>query len=76
MAYWKLSVIRTGTVNGVRLEKTMFVEMVTTSISDPLRTNTSTSHPQIGALFMNKYGVDLYKKGLISPTNIRSERIS
>ena len=54
----------------------MFVEMVTTSTSDPLRTNVSTSHPQIGTLFMNKYGVDLYKKGLISPTNLRSERIS
>ena len=76
MAHWKISVIRSGTVNAVRLEKTMFVEMVTTSTSDPLRTNVSTNHPQIGALFMNKYGVDLYEKGLISPTNLRSERIS
>ena len=76
MAHWKISVIRSGTVNAVRLEKTMFVEMVTTTTSDPLRTNVGTSHPQIGALFMNKYGVDLYKKGLISPSNLRSERIS
>lgn len=76
MAHWKISVIRTGTVNGIRLEKTMFVEMVTTSTSDPLRTNVSTSHPQIGAIFMNKYGVDFYKAGLVSPTNLRSERIS
>ena len=63
MAHWKISVIRTGTVNAVRLEKTMFVEMITTSTSDPLRTNVGTSHPQIGTLFLNKYGVDLYKKG-------------
>ena len=76
MAHWKISAKSNESVNGIRLEKTMFVEMVTTSISDPLRTNVCTSHPQIGALFMNKYGVDLYKKGLISPTNIRSERIS
>lgn len=76
MAHWKISVIRTGNVNTVRLEKTMFVEMITSSTLDPLRTNVSTNHPQIGALFMNKYGVDLYKKGLISPTNLRSERIS
>ena len=75
MAHWKISVIRSGMVNAVRLEKTMFVEMITSSTSDPLRTNVSISHPQIGTLFLNKYGVDLYKKGLISPTNLRSERI-
>ena len=76
MAHWKISVIRAGTVNTVRLEKTMFVEMITSSTSDPLRTNVGTNHPQIGALFLNKYGIDLYKKGLISPTNLRLERIS
>lgn len=76
MAHWKISVIRTGNVNTVRLEKTMFVEMITSSTLDPLRTNVSTSHPQIGALFMNKYGVDLLEAGLISPSHLQSEKIS
>jgi len=76
MAHWKISVKSNASVNKIRLEKTMFVEMVTTSTGDPLRTNISTSHPQIGALFMNKYGVDLHKAGVVSPSYLSSERIS
>ena len=76
MAHWKISVKNNESVNGVRLEKTMFVEMVTTSTSDPLTTNAGTNRPLIGDLFKNKYGVDLNKAGVITPSHLRSERIS
>ena len=76
MAHWKISVTRSVSVNRIRLEKSMFVEMITSSTSDPLRTNIMTSHPQIGELFRSKYGVDLYKAGVVNSSYLHSERIS
>ena len=76
MAHWKFTVKSNSSVNGVRLEKTMFVEMVTTCLSNPINTNPGTNRPLIGNLFLNKYGVDLYKAGVITPNYIQAERIS
>ena len=53
MALWRISVKTGGTVNGVRLEKGMYVECVTTSTSNPLQTNLTKNKPMIGQLFMN-----------------------
>ena len=75
MALWKISVKTSGTVNGVRLEKGMSVECVTTSTSNPLQTNLTKNKPMIGQLFKNKYGVDLDKAGLISPSRLVCEKI-
>lgn len=77
MALWRISVKRSESVNGIRLEKGMFVEMVTpVSMSDPLRSNPGENKPKINNLFVNKYGVDLLKPGLISVTHLESEKIS
>lgn len=47
MALWRISVKRSESVNGVRLEKGMFVEMVTpVSMSDPLRSNVTENKPK------------------------------
>ena len=77
MALWRISVKSSGTVNGIRLEKGMFVEMVTpVSMSDPLRSNPGENKPKINNLFVSKYGIDLLKAGLISPSHLQSENIS
>ncbi len=77
MALWRISVKRSESVNGVRLEKGMFVEMVTpVSMSNPLNSNPGENKPKINNLFVGKYGVDLLKAGLISPSHLQSEKIS
>lgn len=77
MSLWRISVKRSESVNGVRLEKGMFVEMPTpVTMSDPLRSNVTENKPKINNLFVGKYGVDLLKAGLISPSHLQSEKIS
>lgn len=75
MALWKITVKTSGNVNGVRFEKGMSVECVTSSTSNPLQTNLTKNKPIIGKLFLNKYGVDLEKAGLISPSRLTCEKI-
>lgn len=75
MALWRITVKTSGTVNGVRLEKGMSVECVTTSTSNPLQTNLTKNKPIIGNLFLSKYGVDLEKAGLINPGRLTCEKI-
>lgn len=77
MALWRISVKSSETVNGIRLEKGMFVEMPTpVSMSDPLRSNVGENKPKINNLFVSKYGIDLLKAGLISINHLESEKIS
>ena len=59
MALWKISVKNEVNKVGLRLEKGMFVEMATTSPSNPLTTNFSKNAPVINNLFQNKYGIEL-----------------
>ena len=75
MALWKISVKYSGTINGVGIEKGMSVECVTQSTSNPLQTNLTKNKPIIGRLFLNKYGVDLEKAGLINPGRLTCEKI-
>ena len=37
MALWKIEITQTGTINGVNIEKGMFVEMVTNSTTPPVQ---------------------------------------
>ena len=77
MALWRISVKRSESVNGICLEKGMFVDMVTpVSMSNPLNSNPGENKPKINNLFISKYGVDLLKPGLISVTHLESEKIS
>ena len=75
MALWKILVKTSGTINGVRIEKGMSVECVTQSTSNPLQTNLTKNKPIICRLFLNKYGVDLEKAGLINPGRLSCEKI-
>ena len=77
MALWRISVKRSESVNGIRLEKGMFVEMVTpVSMSDPLRSNPGENQSKINNLFVSKYGVDLLKPGLITVSHLQAEKLS
>lgn len=77
MALWRISVKRSESVNGVRLEKGMFVDMVTpVSMSNPLNSNPGENKPKINNLFMSKYGIDMLKKDLISVGHLEAEKIS
>lgn len=76
MALWRISVKRTGNINGIRLEQGMFVEMpLPSSMSDPLRSNITQNKPVIGRLFENKYGIDLLSKGLISSIYLEATKM-
>ena len=70
MALFKLTVKATQTVNGVRLEKGMSVEVAygTTSTSSPLQT--LEGKKKVAAAFMTKYGIDLEKACSLSPTRL------
>ena len=77
MALWRISVKRSESVNTVRLEKGMFVDMVTPlTMSNPLNCNPNENKPKINSLFVSKYGIDLLKAGLISVTHLQAEKIS
>jgi hypothetical protein len=77
MALWRISVKHSRSVNGVRLEKGMFVDMVTPiTMSNPLNCNPNENKPKINNLFIGKYGIDMLKAGLISVTDLQAEKIS
>lgn len=77
MALWRISVKRSESVNGIRLEKGMFVDMVTpVTMSNPLNSNPGENKPKINSLFVSKYGVDLLKPSLISVNHLQAEKIS
>ena len=74
MALWKISVKNSGTVNGVRLEKGMSVDYVSKTSTSPL-SSLSQNKEQIGRLFMNKYGIDLLKAGLVNTGRLTCAKI-
>ena len=74
---YKVTVKSNLNAKGVRLEKGMFVDMVTSSyFSNPLNYNPGENKPKINNLFMSKYGIDLLKKDLISVGHLEAEKIS
>ena len=74
MALWKISVKNSGTINGVRLEKGMSVDYVTKTNTSPLSA-LSQNKEHIGRLFLNKYGIDLLKAGLVNMGRLTCEKI-
>ena len=73
MALWKIEMKQSGIVNGVRIEKGMFVELATTSSTPPL--STSTNNDTIGQLFFSKYGIDVISARLINQGRMACTRI-
>ena len=57
MALWRLTIKQSGTINTVRIEKGMSVELVTNSTTSPLQV--ITYKEQIAQLFKIKYGIDV-----------------
>lgn len=68
MALWKFTTKRSGTINGIRIEKGMTIEVVTPNTSNPL--NTPQGKEQIAVAFMHKYGVDLKKAHYLTSANL------
>ena len=62
------------TINGGRLEKGMSVDYVTKTNTSPLSA-LSQNKEQIGRLFLNKYGIDLLKAGLVNMGRLTCEKI-
>ena len=77
MALWRIVVKNSGNAacknKRQRLEKGMFVEMVTNGIN-PLQA-VSTHKLQIAQLFLNKYGIDLIKGNLVNSGRLSCEKI-
>jgi len=74
MALWKISVKTTGTINGVRLEKGMFIEYVTNGSSNPLQV-IGPNRDKIAQMFQNKYGVDLLKACAVNTGRLECVKI-
>ena len=74
MALWKISVKNSGTINGVRLEKGMSVDYVTKTNTSPLSA-LSQNKEQTGRLFLNEYGIDVLKAGLVNMGRLTCEKI-
>lgn len=76
MALFRLTVKATQTVNGVRLEKGMSVEVAhgTASTSSPLQT--MDGKRKVAAAFMNKYGIDLEKACSLTPTRLDVKKLN
>lgn len=65
MAQWKIEIKQSGIINGVRIEKGMFVEYVSSSSTPPLQA-LSRNKDAIGMLFKAKYGIDVLKANLVN----------
>jgi len=71
MALFKLTVKRTRTTNGIRLEEGMSVEVVST-YSNPISTN---GGHQVIEAFERKYGIDIKKAGGLSSSVLDVEKM-
>ena len=71
MALFKITVKKTKTTNGIRLEEGMSVEVVST-YSNPISTN---GGHQVIEAFERKYGIDIKKAGGLSSSTLDIEKI-
>ena len=72
MALFKITVKKTLTVNRIRLEKGMSVEVVST-YSNPVTTNKG---HEVQDAFIRKYGIDLKKASSLSMGRLEVEKIN
>lgn len=70
MALFRLTVKSTQTVNGVRLEKGMSVEVAYGTVSACSPLHTLDGKKKVAAAFMAKYGIDLEKACALHPTRL------
>ena len=67
MSLFKATIKRSATVNGIRLEKGMSVDVVSKSSSNPLLSN---GGHEVSDAFMRKYGIDIRKANAVSSSYI------
>ena len=72
MALFKITVKNSGTVNGIRLEKGMSVEVAST-YSNPVSTNGGL---EVQDAFMRIYGIDLKKACRLSTSYLDVRKIN
>lgn len=72
MALFKITVKSSGTVNGIRLEKGMSVE-VASSYSNPVSTN---GGHEVQDAFMRVYGIDIKKANRMSSAYLEVKKIN
>ena len=63
MPQYRITVKQMKNANGVRIEKGMSVDVVTSSFSNPLLTNGGQS---VADAFMRIYGIDIKKAGALN----------
>lgn len=72
MPLFLVTVKQSKNVNGIRVEKGMSVEVVTSSMSNLLLTNGGQA---VADAFMRKYGIDVKKAGILSTVYCDVQRI-
>ncbi len=73
MSLYLITVKQNNICNGVRLEKGMFVEVVSKYSSNPVTTN---GGKEVIDAFMRKYGIDLKKNNGCSGAYLEAKKIS
>lgn len=72
MPLFRVTVKTAKNSNGIRIEKGMSVEVVTSSMSNPLTTN---GGQVVTDAFMRIYGIDAKKAGILSTVYLDVQRI-
>lgn len=72
MPLFRVTVKQSKNSNGVRIEKGMFVEVVSTTFSNPVSTNGGQS---VAEAFLRVYGLDLKKAGALNQIYLDVERL-
>ena len=73
MSLFKATIKRSATINGIRLEKGMSVDVVSKSLSNPLLNN---GGYEVSDAFMRKYGIDIRKANAVSASYIEMVKIN
>ena len=73
MPRFRITTKNRKTVNGIRIEPGMSVEVVTQSMSNPVVTNGGQS---VIDAFYRIYGIDIKKAGCLNMIDLRADKIS
>ena len=72
MPLFKITTKQSKNANGIRIEKGMSVDVVTSSMSNPLTTNGGQA---VADAFMRVYGIDAKKAGILSTVYLDVVRV-
>ena len=73
MPRYKITTKRMTQMNGIRIEPGMYVEVVTSSFSNPVNTN---GGQVVVDAFQRIYGIDIRKAGILSPVYLDIQRLA